>query len=75
MKLTVKEVHTYNNLVNQGLEPPLEIPGSDVGEILVPNVDENDQVYFKNLIDNSRIYPGRNTTEKIKKAIDKFLNQ
>jgi len=73
MHITIQEVHTYNNLVKAGVEEPLELPGCDTSEfggLVVPRLDENNRVYFHDLSSGVNVYPGRNTIEKIKKAID-----
>lgn len=73
MKLTIQEVHTYNNLVKEGNVLPLELAGCDTSEfggLVMPRLDENDEVYFHDLASGVNVYPGINTIEKIKKAID-----
>ncbi|MDA0900218.1 MAG: hypothetical protein O3B35_04230 [Proteobacteria bacterium] len=74
MELTMQEVHTYNNLVNSGEAEPINLPGCDGSELVIPRLDENDQVYFYDLSSGTTVYPGINTIEKIKKAIDKVKN-
>jgi len=74
MKLTVQEVHTYNNLVKDGIENPIQLAGADFGDILIPSLDDNDELYFENITSNDKIYPGINTIEKIKEAVDKLRN-
>ena len=74
MELTIQEVHTYNNLVNEGKAEPLNLPGCDTSEfggLVIPRLDENDRVYFYDLASDVHVYPGINTVEKIRKAIDK----
>jgi hypothetical protein len=66
MKLTVKEVHTYNNLVKEGRAEALSLPGVSDDAIVITKVDENDEVYFYDLLENVTIYPGKNTIKKIK---------
>jgi hypothetical protein len=66
MKLTVKEVHTYNNLVKEGRVEALSLPGVSDDAIVITKVDENDEVYFYDLLENVTIYPGKNTIKKIK---------
>lgn len=70
MELTIQEVHSYNNLVKAGKVEPLRLTGVDYDAILIPKLDENDQVYFFDLDSRMKIYPGINIIEKIKKAID-----
>lgn len=69
MKLTVQEVHSYNNLVNSGKAEPIRVPGVSDDAIVVTRVDDNDEVYFYDLMENVSVYPGRNTIEKIKNAL------
>ena len=70
----MQEVHTYNDLVNKGEAEAIIFPGCDESELVLPRLDENDDVYFYNLSSGTNIYPGINTIEKIKKAIDKVRN-
>lgn len=77
MELTIQEVHSYNNLVKKGEADPLDLPGCDTSEfggLVIPRLDENDRVYFYDLSSGTVVYPGINTIEKIKKAIDKVRN-
>lgn len=69
MKLTVQEVHSYNNLVNEGRAESLTIPGVSDDAIVITRVDDNDEVYFFDLVENVSVYPGRNTIEKIKRTL------
>jgi hypothetical protein len=69
MKLTVKEVHTYNDLVKEGKADPLSLPALSDGAIVITKVDENDEVYFYDLVENINIYPGKNTIKKIKNTL------
>jgi len=74
MELTIQEVHSYNDLVKEGIEKPLDLPGCDTSEfggLVMPRLDEDDRVYFYDLASGVSVYPGINTVEKIKKAIDK----
>lgn len=70
MELTIQEVHSYNNLVKAGKAEPLRLTGVDYDAIVIPKLDENDQVYFFDLDSRVKIYPGINIIEKIKKSID-----
>jgi hypothetical protein len=75
MELTIQEVHTYNDLINKGEAEPLDLPGCDTSEfggLVIPRLDEDDRVYFHDLASGVNVYPGINTIEKIKKAIDKI---
>lgn len=73
MELNIKEVHTYNDLVNSGRAEKLKLPGVDDDAIVVPRIDDLDKVYFYDVVSESKIYPGISTIEKIKKTIDKEL--
>jgi hypothetical protein len=73
MELTIQEVHTYNNLVNEGKVEPLKFAGmgeSEFDSVLLPALDQDGKVYLHDVSDQIKIYPGINTIEKIKKAID-----
>jgi hypothetical protein len=74
MKLTIQEVHTYNDLVKMKIEDPLDLPGCDTSELfslVIPRLDDNDRVYFYDLASGVSVYPGISTIEKIKRAVDK----
>ena len=70
MELTIQEVHTYNNLVTEGRAEKIPLTGVDDDAIVIPKLDEFDKVYFYDLSSKSKIYPGINIIEKIKKTID-----
>jgi len=70
MELTIQEVHSYNNLVKAGIVPELKLSGVDDDTVVIPQLDELGQVYFLDLASRAKVYPGKNTIEKIKKAID-----
>lgn len=70
MDLTIQEVHTYNNLVTEGKAERIPLTGVDDDAIVIPKLDEFDKVYFYDLSSKSKIYPGINIIEKIKKTID-----
>lgn len=67
MKLTMQEVHTYNNLVKQGKAEPLGNPD----QIIVPRLVANDEVVLYDISNGTTIRPGINLITKIKNAIDK----
>lgn len=73
MNLSIQEVHSYNNLVKAGKAEPLVFTGVDKDAIVIPKLDEDDKVYFLDLDSRAKVYPGLNTIEKIKKAIDNNL--
>lgn len=77
MNLTIQEVHTYYSLVNSGEAEKLEFPGIDNtigGSFILPKLDDEDKVYFYDSISKTKIYPGLETVEKIKKSIAKKKN-
>lgn len=74
MELTIQEVHTYNNLVKEGKITPFKIPGAGDDSILLPNLDDDGKVYLHDITEGIKIYPGVNTIEKMRNAIDKFIN-
>ena len=75
MDLTIQEVHSYNDLVKMGKEEQLQLSGVDNDTVVIPQLDEFDNVYFLDLASRAKIYPGINVIEKIKAAIDKHKNQ
>lgn len=74
MDLSIQEVHTYNDLVKAGKADELDIVGVDDAPIIVTRLDDNDQVYFYDIVSKVKVYPGINMIEKIKKAIDRERN-
>lgn len=76
MKLTIQEVHSYNNLVKEGKEKELYFRGLDQSEnskLVVPKIDESSTVYFYDISSGTKIYPGIETIKLIKDAVDKAL--
>jgi hypothetical protein len=74
MELTIQQVHSYYNLVNNGEAEELIFPGIDNtpgGSLIIPKLDENDQVYFYDMISKTKIYPGLDTIKKIYIALAK----
>lgn len=69
MKLTMQDVHTYNNLVKEGKAEPL----GDFDQIIIPRLVDNDEVVLYDISSGTVIRPGLNLTEKIKKAIDRVI--
>lgn len=69
MKLTVKDIHTYNNLVKRGEADPLGNPG----QILIPRLIDNDDVVLYDIASGDTFTPGINLIKKIKEAIDKAI--
>lgn len=74
MKLTIQEVHTYNNLVKEGKAPALRLNYVDEDAIVIPKLDEDNNVYFLDLETRIKVYPGEEFSKKIKKTIDKLKN-
>jgi len=70
VELTIQEVHSYNNLVNARKAEPLRLTGIDSDAIVIPKLDNNDQVYFFDFDSRVSVYPGINIIKKIKIAID-----
>lgn len=69
MKLTVQDIHTYNNLVKRGEADPLGNPG----QILIPRLIDNDDVVLYDIASGDTFTPGINLIKKIKEAIDKAI--
>lgn len=69
MKLTMQEVHTYNNLVKEGKAQPL----GDFDQMIIPRLVDNDEVVLYDLSSGTIIRPGINLIEKIKSTIDRAL--
>ena len=69
MKLTVKDIHTYNNLVKKGLAEPL----GNSGQLLIPRELENEEVVLYDISSGDTFHPGINLIEKIKTTIDKAI--
>lgn len=63
MKLTMQDVHTYNNLVKEGKAEPL-------GDIVVPRLTDDEEVILYDLSNGTVTRPGINLIEKILNAID-----
>lgn len=77
MELTIREVHTYYDLVNSGEAEEIIFPGIDNtpgGSFILPKLDDEDQVYFYDTISKTKIYPGLDTIEKIKRCVAKKKN-
>jgi len=70
MKLTVKDIHTYNNLVKKGQATPL----GNSGQILIPRELDNEEVVLYDIASGDIFHPGINMVEDIKSAIDKALS-
>ena len=75
MELTIQQVHSYYDLVKNGEAPNLYFPAIDNsvgGSFIIPRLDENDKVYFYDVISKTKIYPGLDVTEKIQMYVAKI---
>jgi hypothetical protein len=70
MKLTVKDIHTYNNLVKKGKAVPL----GNASQILIARELDNEEVVLYDIASGDVIHPGTNMIENIKSVIDKALS-
>lgn len=72
--LTIQEVHTYLQLAEKGIVAPLQCivnPDDHLG--LLPDIDENENVYLYCLSCNSKLKPGLTLINTIKKCINKNI--
>lgn len=69
MELTIRDVHTHQTLVNKGLVEPIRLRGVATDSVIVPSLDNEDRVYFSDLTDGTKVYPGQETIQKILKDI------
>lgn len=70
MKLTVKDIHTYNNLVKKGEADPL----GNFDQILIPKEIDNEQVVLYDIASGDTFYPGEKMIFTIKMAIEKAMS-
>jgi hypothetical protein len=70
MKITIQDIHTYNNLVKVGKATPLGNPD----QILIPKLLDDDEVVLYDISSGDTIRPGINLQQKILKAIDQEKN-
>ena len=76
MEITIQEAHMYLELVRKGLASNKIFHGFDEYPLIVTGLDDNDNVYFKDLASGTVCHPGVNMIESIKSVIDKeFTNQ
>ena len=68
MEISIQEVHSYLNLVNEGRAEKIICP-LDKEENIITKIDENDNVCFYCLSCNTNFYLGINTIQKIKKYL------
>lgn len=69
MKLTIQEVHYYNDLVKIGKALKINCP-IDETDIVISKLDKEDKVFFYCISCKTSFYPGLNTIEKIKHTIN-----
>lgn len=76
MEISIQEVHSYLNLVNEGRADKINCPLNET-DIIITKLDDNDKVYFQCLSCKTTFYPGINLIQKIKKylAAELFLKQ
>lgn len=76
MELSIQEVHSYLDLVNEGKAERINCPFYET-DIVITKLDENDKVYFYCMSCKTSYYPGINTIQRIKKylAADLFLKK
>ena len=70
MKLTVKDINTYNNLVKKGLAKPL----GNADQILIPRELDNEKVVLYDIASGDVFHPGIDMVKDIKLTIDKALS-
>lgn len=76
MELSIQEVHSYLNLVNEGRADRINCPFYET-DTIITKLDEDDRVYFECLSCKTTFYPGINLMQKIKKYLsaELFLKQ
>jgi len=75
VELTIQQVHSYYDLVKNGEAEELIFAGIDYtpgGSLIIPKLDDNDQVYFYDMLSKTKIYPGLETIKKINVAVAKM---
>jgi hypothetical protein len=72
--LSAKEISFYNQMCDSGLAQKIECPFNE-DDIIITKIDEKDNPYFYCISCNTKFDIGKNTEEKIKKSIDKFLSR
>lgn len=76
MEISIQEVHSYMNLVNEGRAEKIICP-LDKESNNIAKIDNKDKVYFYCLSCKSNFYLGINTIQTIKKYLvaELFLKQ
>jgi hypothetical protein len=75
--LSIQEVHFYNILVEKGLVNPMNCPFNEdsvSNHIIIPNLNENDSLFFTCLTCVTNFELGLNTEQIIKNSINKYKN-
>lgn len=75
VELTIQQVHSYYDLVKNGEAEELIFAGIDYtpgGSLIIPKLDDNDQVYFYDMLSKTKIYPGLETIKKIHISLAKI---
>lgn len=67
MELTLKHIHTYQELAKTQAVKPLSC--GDCGFEIFPGMDKDDKVFLKCYVCDSKFYPGLNLQEIIFNAI------
>jgi hypothetical protein len=76
MEISIQEIHSYLNLVNEGKAEKINCPLNET-DIVISKIDENNKVFFQCISCNTKFYLGINKIQKIKKylAADLFLKK
>jgi hypothetical protein len=73
MNLTIQDVHAYQELAAMKLVPSIEYllgDTSDYPDLMLPELNENDEVVFYSVIGTTKVTPGLNTIETILTSIE-----
>lgn len=76
MEISIQEVHSYLNLVNEGRAEKINCPLNET-DTVISKIDESNKVFFYCISCNTKFYLGINKIQKIKKylAADLFLKK
>ena len=72
MEITIKEVNTYIDLVNQGRAEKIICPINET-DMVIAKIDSDDKVFFYCMSCKTTFYPGIQLIQKIKSYIDALL--
>jgi len=67
--ITVKEIHSYYNLVNFSGAPTIQqllYPTCREDDWLILKIDDDDKPYFFNPFERSKIYPGQQFSDTVR---------